>query len=477
MSSRSNFDATRHEHAYLALFLQVCVAVSAIVFSLCANAQDFCAPGRVPIRFICSYGNGSWNLNTLCISTSITAIEASLRANNYPQASWSSWYPGSYYGSDAGITGTYLAIFVDLTGPDGTDYEAYGIGEDGCTTAAYFVTAPPRPAPSLSDFGRSCPVCKNGEDPVNPSSGGEFLVDTDVPSISSEHPLSFSRYFNSLDATSVDLGPGWRHNFSRHLTFDYSYPTVQPPATGFSSLYSSQAAACTSGWMQIRGQVQGLQNATASFSNGVCTLSLNGSALMTLPIYDNRGQYITVDSAISTLALVNAYRDDGHVINFTAGSSGFAAEPGVGYRLVSTSSGGYQLIDEQDTVEIYDSTGKLLSIADRAGNTQTLTYDSSTGRLSSVADNFGHALTLAYDSQNRLASVTAPDGSAVHYTYDSAGHLWQVTNLDGTTRQYEYVDSNWATGLSSVVDERGQTEFSLSYDSKGRVVKIGRAHV
>ncbi|HZT02378.1 MAG TPA: RHS repeat-associated core domain-containing protein [Steroidobacteraceae bacterium] len=137
---------------------------------------------------------------------------------------------------------------------------------------------------------------------------------------------------------------------------------------------------------------------------------------------------------------------------------------------MTTASGGYQLIDEQDNVETYDSTGKLLSIADRAGNTQTLSYDPSTGLLSSVSDNFGHSLALAYDGSNRLASVTGPDGSVVHYSYDGAGHLWQVTNPDTSTRQFNYADPNWPTGISSVVDEGNQTEFTLTYDSQGRVI-------
>ncbi|MGH8201638.1 MAG: RHS repeat-associated core domain-containing protein [Steroidobacteraceae bacterium] len=191
---------------------------------------------------------------------------------------------------------------------------------------------------------------------------------------------------------------------------------------------------------------------------------------MTLPIYDNRGHYITVDSAISNIAVVNAYRDDGHVAGFSASGSGFTAEPGVGYQLAHTSTGGYQITDEQDNVETYDNTGKLLSVADRAGNIQTLTYSPTTGLLSSVSDNFGYTLTLAYDDQSRLTSVSAPSGSSAQYAYNASSYLSQVTNLDGTTRQYEYTDPNWPTGISSVVDESGQTMFSLSYDSQGRIV-------
>src|SRR5690242_21446666 len=122
MRSRSRTGATP-PRKYLPVIAQVAIALSAALLSLCAHAQDFCAPGWVPVSFACGYGNASLNVNTTpCYSTSITAIEAGLKAYNYPQLTWSNWYPGTYRGNAAGIPGTYLAIFVDLTGPAGTDY-------------------------------------------------------------------------------------------------------------------------------------------------------------------------------------------------------------------------------------------------------------------------------------------------------------------------------------------------------------------
>ena len=111
-----------------------------------------------------------------------------------------------------------------------------------------------------------------------------------------------------------------------------------------------------------------------------------------------------------------------------------------------------------------------MSIADPHGNVETLAYNGPGGLLSSITDAFGHLLTFAYDSQSRLQSVTAPDGSSVQYAYNSAGDLSQVTNPDSSTRQFLYADSSWPTGLTGVVDENGNTEFTLSYDSQGRVV-------
>lgn len=480
MGSRSHAARSR---AHFCVVMQFILCLCLLGISLDTRAQDWCPSGYVPTGFMCGMGNLGLYYSTPCYGSSVETVESNIRAYNNPYYwnystspptevpdTWSPWYLSTWQGNIQGINGTYLAYFAAVSTATSTDPWAYGVIASNCTGAMYFVTAPPRPAPSAADEGKLCTACKNGADPVDPSSGNESLEETDVPAIGSVDPLSFHRFYNSLDTTSRDMGPAWWHSFGRHLTFGMSYPTAQPPANDASSLYATQAAACTSGWAQIKSKMTGLQNATASFSNGVCALSLNGSVVTTLPVYDNRGQYITVDSAISSIAVVNAYRDDGHVINFTAGGSGFTVEPGEGYRLVSTANGGYQLIDEQDNVETYDGTGKLLSIADRAGNIQTLTYGSSAGLLSSVSDSFGHTLTLAYDSQNRLTTVMAPDGSTVHYGYNGSGYLSQVTNLDGTTRQYNYADSNWAGGISSVVDESGQTELSMSYNSQGQVV-------
>lgn len=339
-----------------------------------------------------------------------------------------------------------------------------------CTETGYFVKTPVVP-PAFADLGRSCPACNNWPDPTNPSSGNEFLAETDINPIGSRKTLGFERYYNSLDYNIGDLGPAWRHSFGRHLVLEYPQPAYLL-GTGVSSVYSTQSDACTSGWNDIKASVAGLENATASFSNGVCTVSLNGTAVTTLGVWSNDSQ----DSGESSYLAIHAYRDDGHVINFTPNGSGFTAESGVGYQLVSTSNG-FQLTDEQDNVETYNATGTLLSIADRAGNTETLSYNSSTGQLESVTDSFGHGLTFAYDREGQLTSVTDSAGNLVKYDYNSAGQLTEVTNLDETTRQYVYDDPNWSNGISSVLDENGSTEFMLSYNTEGQVTSSTLAGV
>ena len=48
----------------------------------------------------------------------------------------------------------------------------------------------------------------------------------------------------------------------------------------------------------------------------------------------------------------------------------------------------YQLSTEQDEIELYDGSGRLLSVTNRAGLTQTLTHDAN-GRISVVTNPTG----------------------------------------------------------------------------------------
>lgn len=352
-----------------------------------------------------------------------------------------------------------LPVLVTIMGSSTMEQVNMGLGANVVSPCPNYFVQASMIAPPVADQGRYCPACKNDPDPVNPATGNEFLAESDIDGVGWRGQLGFMRYYNSLDTAATDMGPGWLHSFSRYLKVE----TITLGTATVSTTYSTQSAACTSGWNQIRNSVAGFTTATASFANGICTVS-NGPRPMVLPI-----SATPWGTSGTQFPEILAYRDDGHVISFLSNSQSFAAEPGAGLQLLPIGSN-YELIDEVDNVETYSSSGKLLSIADRSGNAQTLSYSTSTGLLTSVTDVFGHALTFAYDSQNRLYTVTQPDGAFAQYSYDSSGHLSKVTDLDGGTRQYLYTDPNWATGISSVLDENDQKEFSLTYDTRGRVL-------
>jgi YD repeat-containing protein len=166
-------------------------------------------------------------------------------------------------------------------------------------------------------------------------------------------------------------------------------------------------------------------------------------------------------------------RSDGSFWSFGYGSPAgggvwsVAAPANMSATLVSGSS--YWTITflngEQRTFD--NSTGHLLSIIDRNGNTTQLSYDGS-GRLVTVTDPVSRHLYFAYGSGGAsylVSQVTTDVGIAISYSYDSLGRLSQVTEQDSSTFNFAY---NSQSLITSVTDSMGATLESHTYDSSAR---------
>jgi YD repeat-containing protein len=165
---------------------------------------------------------------------------------------------------------------------------------------------------------------------------------------------------------------------------------------------------------------------------------------------------------------VYAYRPDGRTLLFKLSNGQFVADADSADRVVRLTDGSgnpvgwHYTIASSEEVETYDDSGKLLSIANRAGALQTLSYDSA-GRLATVSDSFGRTLTLAYDANGRLGSLTDPDGEVYTYQYNSATDMSSVAYPDGSSRTYVYNESANTSGglfpfaMTGIVDEAGCT--------------------
>lgn len=119
------------------------------------------------------------------------------------------------------------------------------------------------------------------------------------------------------------------------------------------------------------------------------------------------------------------------------------------------------------------TTGHLLSITDRNGNTTQLTYDTS-NRLVTVTDPASRHLYFGYPSGSSalVTSITSDFGISLSYAYDTQGRLIQVTKPDSTTISFTY---NSQSLITAVTDSNGKILESHTYDTSGRGLTSSRA--
>jgi len=129
---------------------------------------------------------------------------------------------------------------------------------------------------------------------------------------------------------------------------------------------------------------------------------------------------------------------------------------------------GWKLILPNNTEEIFDANGRLLSINYTNGYKITLLYDSSTGHLSTIVDNTGDSLTFAYHSSGNVKSIKDGQNRTWGYRYGANNNLEYVDNPDGTTKKYHYENANYPTYVTGITDERNKRYSTYQYDSQGR---------
>lgn len=185
---------------------------------------------------------------------------------------------------------------------------------------------------------------------------------------------------------------------------------------------------------------------------------------------------VTVTDSTTTYNEVYAVRPDGRVLNFSQYQGVYSPDGDVADSLVQTVNG-WEYQTANDTIETYDSNGRLLTVARRGQAPVTVNYSSGSSfpePPTSVTDSFGHTLQFSYlydaTGTERLQSLVLPDGKTVQYAYDSSGNLATATQSDGTTRTYGYGSSPSQHSLSTLTDESSVQYASWTYGSYGSEV-------
>jgi RHS repeat-associated protein len=184
----------------------------------------------------------------------------------------------------------------------------------------------------------------------------------------------------------------------------------------------------------------------------------------------------TYDRYLDIGTYVTAERPDGEELIFTFNGTNWVSDSDVSVQLSQTGPM-WTLIDSDDTIETYDTSGQLTSIQARNGYKQTLQYNGG-NQLESVSDSFGRMLLLGYQS-NLLHTVTAPNGLVFTYGYNSSGlvpgvpdRLVSVTysTTPQTSQSCLYTNTSLPFALTGIIDEDGNLFTSWMYDSSGRAL-------
>ena len=167
-------------------------------------------------------------------------------------------------------------------------------------------------------------------------------------------------------------------------------------------------------------------------------------------------------------------RPNGRRLYYNESGGVMSAQPGVVeqlIKLVDTSGNltGWKFVLPDDTTETYDANGRLISIRNRAGLTQTVTYSGDSPRPQSVSDDFGHTITFGYDSSlmPRLQTITLPDGNQVSFSYSSIQNLTSVTYPGSVTRTYQYELTGSSQSLLTGLTDESSVRFATWTYSSG----------
>jgi YD repeat-containing protein len=167
---------------------------------------------------------------------------------------------------------------------------------------------------------------------------------------------------------------------------------------------------------------------------------------------------------------VEVRRSDGKNYYFTASGANWVSTSDITDKLETNGAGWKYTSSDDDSIELYDSAGRLLSVTNRAGLQHLFSYDAG-GRLVQVSDSFGRALSLTYNAAAQIQTITAPDGGVYQYGYTSS-KLTTVTYPDGAIRTYHYENGgSQQFFLTGITDENGQRYATWNYspDSAGVV--------
>jgi RHS repeat-associated protein len=364
-------------------------------------------------------------------------------------------------------------------------------------------------------------LCAFRSDPVNTATGNFVQEDTDATLPGIGIPISFTRYYNSLDTeTGGPLGIGWTDNYNSRLEIQANGDILAASPTSQQAYYTKQSNGTYVGdpgvWATLSKSgstytLVGKDQSTLTFdSTGKLTSWVDANNKGLSFAYNGNGRLSTVTDA-SGRQMTLAYNASNELSSITLPGSRT-----VSYTYVASGSGNsgqlatvtdlrgktwtyayttnnflQKLTDPLSHVvfnNTYDTDGRVLTQKDALNNQTSFSWNASS-QTETVTDPRNHTWTDTYagnvlqsridplnnttsfgtDTNLNQTSVTGPAGKSVSLGYDSNGNLTSATSTDlNATKTLAYNSKN---EITSVTDARGK-ETDYSYDSSGNLTSV-----
>jgi YD repeat-containing protein len=168
---------------------------------------------------------------------------------------------------------------------------------------------------------------------------------------------------------------------------------------------------------------------------------------------------------------VKAKRPDGKALSFSIINNVITAESQRVERL-ALNVDVYELRLVDNTVERYNTNGRLLSITYPAGIVHTLSYSNNDNTITVTRNNESLQLDLV---DGNLTRVVLPNNDEIHYAWDTTDRLTQVIYTDNSIRIYAYENSGFPDYITGILNENNHRISSVAYDDQGRAIssKVG----
>lgn len=361
--------------------------------------------------------------------------------------------------------------------------------------------SPPPPLLALKGTPKTVAYC--GE-PVNSATGNYIANVTDMSSPTPGLPLAVTRWYNALDASTVQgpfgYGTSWDYGMTVTWRPDKS-ATVQladgqvayflgvidsTHPTNLAGVYESQSkdrgtlvrAADDTSVLTMPDQTAYSFDATGQITRishpFPATIDIVSSGGHPIKLVHSAG--VTYDLTYTGNVITSITSSDGRVVTYSYSPAGDLTQvtlpDGQTYRYSYDTD--HRLTEARDpngnafVHNTYDAQGRVVEQRDQTGNVSAITYGSDNPDRRTYTDVLSHTLTHVYDTELRVTEEIDGLGRSITYVRDARGNVTQMTDRTGKVWNYTYdVRNNLLTETTPI-----STTTTYTYDAQNNRVSL-----